>query len=313
MKKLLLIPIIIGGVIATAAVAYLTMVLVGASTTKTQTNEYVLTEDFDKFDISLSIADIKFVASDTKKVVCQETNKLYHDVNVENGTLKIDYHKNYNVWDYIYSPYKINIAVYLPIGAYQTLNLTTATGDVNIPGDYSFVTMNASSSTGDLHFESDVLGDINVTASTGNITLKDVDAKNVNATTSTGRILLDSAKVLELAKIRTSTGGVTFNNTTAGNVDVHVSTGDVKLTNTLVATHTKIETSTGDVRFEDSDSYSLDIKTSTGDVSGTLLSGKSFIVEAGGKVKITAPEYSTGGECKIKTSTGDVIITVKGA
>ena len=85
-------------------------------------------------------------------------------------------------------------------------------------------------------------------------------------------------------------------------------TGDVTLTSTLAGAF-DIETSTGDVKLNLSDAEEIDIETDTGRVEGSLLTEKVFITESSsGSIKV--PHTTSGGTCKIRTSTGNINITI---
>ena len=58
------------------------------------------------------------------------------------------------------------------------------------------------------------------------------------------------------------------------------------------------------------DGSEIFIETSTGDVIGSVLSEKVFTVETSTGRK-SAPNTTSGGICKITTSTGDAIVTIK--
>ena len=61
--------------------------------------------------------------------------------------------------------------------------------------------------------------------------------------------------------------------------------------------------------FKDSDANTIDIEATTGNVTGNLLSDKTFDVKSNtGRVNV--PE-TTGPICKIRTSTGDIVLTIK--
>jgi hypothetical protein len=55
----------------------------------------------------------------------------------------------------------------------------------------------------------------------------------------------------------------------------------------------------------------MNIETSTGSVKGTILTPKIFMIRSD-TGKINVPETTTGGICRIRTSTGNISITIKG-
>jgi hypothetical protein len=74
----------------------------------------------------------------------------------------------------------------------------------------------------------------------------------------------------------------------------------------------KIKSSTGDVKLTDCDASNLiDIETSTGDVNAVLLSGKTFETKTSTGINDVPPSTEGAPLCRIKTSTGDIKVTVK--
>jgi DUF4097 and DUF4098 domain-containing protein YvlB len=97
--------------------------------------------------------------------------------------------------------------------------------------------------------------------------------------------------------------------TVEAQVNVRRSTGDVTLTSVLADSFV-IKTSTGDVKLNLSDAKEINIETDTGRVEGSLLSEKIFKCESSsGSIKV--PHTTSGGICKIRTSTGNIIITIE--
>ena len=97
MKKIVLIPLIIGGVLAVGG-----GVLAGCSLgdIKAETNTHDLTgKTFSKFDFNLETSDVEFISSTESKVVCVESKRIKHDVKVENNTLSIKIEGRNQLWD----------------------------------------------------------------------------------------------------------------------------------------------------------------------------------------------------------------------
>ena len=88
------------------------------------------------------------------------------------------------------------------------------------------------------------------------------------------------------------------------------STGDLVLKNVIASEKFSIERSTGDVKFEAADASEIFVETSTGDVCGSLMSEKFFITESD-TGSSDVPQTLSGGKCEVKTSTGDIKITVE--
>lgn len=264
------------------------------NTQKFETNIYEIGDDFTDIAISTDTADIIFASSKDGKcrVVCHETENARHSVVTNGYTLNISEVNERQWYDYIgitiASP---KITIYLPKTEYNILSVKEYTGDIEIPSGFRFNKMDIKTSTGDISADGLSVGALDFSTSTGDISLSSV--------TSDGEV-----------KIDVSTGDIELYDLVCGAVISSGSTGDILMKNTIASERFFIKRSTGCVSFDGSDSPKIFIKTDTGDVIGSLLSGKIFLAESDtGSVKI--PNSTDGGSCDIKTSTGDIKITVK--
>ena len=315
MKKVILIPIILGGVLLVAGAALFAIAIAKNSSSATVVDKtYDLNEDFENIDIKVAISDLSFKASSdgSKKVVLQEREKQYHIVKVENNALNISFrderHWYEKMFNFDFKP--MTVDVYLPAATYGNLKIDSSTGNVNVPKDFSFASFTCEVDTGNVNTSADVTNTLDIKSSTGNISLKDLSSKELKLKASTGNISAKDVTISEDVDINVSTGNVKLEDTTFRDINIKTSTGDVTLTNAVGSGKMIITTSTGDVKFNDADAAEMDIKTSTGYVKGTLLTSKSFsVTSATGKPKY--PEFSTGGHCRIETDTGAIDIRIK--
>lgn len=283
--------VLIGSLIFTGAMASLDFDFKQLSTENFETNTYELKESFDKISIDVEISDITFVPSDNKKckVVCYEKENLKHTVEVENETLKIATVDTQKWYDHIGVFFNnMTLTVYLPEKEYSSLMIDTATGDVEVPESFEFESVSVDSSTGDINCYA-TADSIDVDTTTGSIQLSDLKCKNVKANTTTGEIQLSDVEC-ESVIAGSTTGKISFSEVLA----------DEKLS---------ADSNTGDVTFDNSDAESITVNTSTGDVTGTLLSEKNFRCETS-TGDIDVPETTSGGICRIATSTGDINISI---
>ena len=315
MKPVILIPIIIGSVVLTACGVLLGIGIVNnARHNKIVTREVVIEESFHNIDIDFDVTDVTFVKSSESKskIVYKEREKEIHTSEVKDDTLVLrsqDTRKWYEkIFVFNYS--SISATIYLNETSYSNLNMKVSTGDITLPGEFTYTNASLKLSTGDTKFESKVTETLKVEASTGNCTLKDVTAKNIELKASTGKETLENVTVEEDININVSTGNTVLTNTKSKNLTTKSSTGKVTLNNSIISNHVDIKCSTGDVKLNDSDADTLKIETSTGDVKGTLLTSKIFYVTTD-TGKINVPVSTTGGLCEVKTSTGDVTLSIK--
>lgn len=246
------------------------------STEKYETNTYEITEDFTNINVNVEMINITVMKSETEtaSVVCMESKKIKYDVSVSNGVLVVEVDNNRRWYDFSFESVKIN----------------SHTGDVSL------------TSSSD---------EVNIKLSTGNIKLENINIDNASLVTATGNHYLKNVVATNNVFIESSTGTITLNNVDCKNLTAITDTGRVKLTDVIATGRFEISTETGGVTLEDSDASKMNIETSTGSVKGTILTPKIFMARSD-TGKINVPETTTGGICRIRTSTGNISITIKG-
>lgn len=302
-------------------------------TQKLQRRTVDIRGDFQNIILHCDTEDIDFVPSPdgTCKVVFKEYEKVTHTAEVQNGTLLVE-SKDQRAWyDYIsfFSNGSPSITVYLPKLEYQALLIEESTGDVLLPKDFSFETIDITVSTGDIDCSASASGALKIETDTGDIRLKDLSAEEITLSVHTGKVEVASAACQGDFMLTVTTGKATLtdlscqnlrstgdtgklimkNVTAAGSIFILRSTGDVTL-ETCAAAAFSIQTSTGNVKLEQSDAAELSIQTDTGDVTGSLLTEKIFVTKSNtGRIEV--PLSTTGGICKITTETGNIKIEIR--
>ncbi len=314
MKKGLIITLILGIILLAAGGGIIAYAVVNREPTPIITNTYELTDEFTNISIDIGAEALEFVPTTdgTKKVVCEETEKVYNTVKVEEGTLKIVQTDNsawYENW-FNFDVRNMKVTVYMPQGEYDTLNISGSTGSILVPNEFSFNVGTIKLSTGALTLASNVKGDLDIEASTGSVSVKNITPKSLRVWMSTGALSLDNVNVTQACTLRVSTGRISAKNVTANTLTANSSTGSITLDNVVIVDSIAIKASTGDVTLEDCDAQTITIETSTGDVSGTLLTTKIFDAHSDtGHVNV--PLSGVGGICKISTETGSITIRIK--
>ena len=280
-------------------------------TAKLETNTYVISDKFSNITIECDTEDIAFLLSEDGqcRVVFYESEQRQHFARVEGGTLQIGVVDTRGWQQHLFGSGSPTITVYLPKGAYGQLAIAEDTGDVTLPKDFSFRNIGIDISTGDVECSASVTERIHIKTSTGDIRLIGAAANAIDLEVSTGRVEADAVKCTGELSVTVSTGKAFLTNVTCDSLMTTGNTGAITLTDVVATGSMTIKRTTGDVTFERSDAAELLVSTDTGDVTGTLRSAKVFIVNTGtGKVDV--PETTTGGKCKIITSTGNIKITV---
>ena len=301
--------LVVIGAVTVAAVMTVNHGSLAVLDTRTE-KTYTVSEDFDKISIRSFSEDIAFVHTDDSesRVVCFTDKNTSCDVNVNDGTLVININ-NIKKWyeNISFSSGSQRITVYLPKAAYTSLLIDGSAGDVTVPDNVSFGDVDISVSTGDVTIRSDVPGAIKIMLSTGETDISGITAGNIRIKTSTGKIRITDTVCFGMTDITVTTGDVTVDGFTGGELISSGNTGDITLVDACFSGDISVERSTGDVKLRRFDAANISIKTTTGTVKGDILSPKIFLTETStGNIRV--PRSTSGGKCKITTSTGDIII-----
>ncbi len=282
------------------------------STVRCETNTYEITEVFHDISLQTDTAAIVFaLSSDGKcRVECYEEENAKHTVTVREDTLVIQVCDTRHWYDYIGFQFDSpQITVYLPKTAYDALTIRESTGNVEIPKDFTFVNADISLTTGTVAFCASVTETGKIKTSTGDIRVEKTSAGALDLSVTTGRVTVSDVTCRDDITVGVSTGNASLRDVACQNVHSNGTTGTITLDRVIAANMFSIERTTGNVKFSGCDASELSVKTSTGYVSGSLLTDKVFIIDtATGRVNV--PKAATGGQCMIKTGTGDIDIKI---
>lgn len=139
--------------------------------------------------------------------------------------------------------------------------------------------------------------------------LPEKDYHLLEAKAVTGDITLESGFRFSDVIIHATTGDIHVSSLSCEKISIKVTTGDIDLRDVLTETMS-LKATTGDIKLSSCDGNQMDIRNTTGDVKGTLRTGKQFTAHATtGDVRV--PSDSGTGTCNIKTTTGNIEITVE--
>ena len=274
------------GVLITILIASALMItgatILGIGIANTDFSAQLIKKEYDlapwsDMEIEVDTADFDLVASkeSTYKVIVEEREKEYYTVNVENDKLVIESVDTRKWYENIFELNfrRMKVTVLAPASAFGEAEFTSSTGTIHIPNDFSFKNLHIRCSAGYINLDTQAEEGINIEASTGNI-----DAK------------------------------VTTQDLTIG-----ATTGRITLRDTVLTRHMYIHASTGRITLNDCDAKSLNLETSTGNIDAILLSPKEFeVITSTGKVHIP-PSVENEGFCRVRTTTGNINISIKGA
>lgn len=304
--------VVVGGMAFVGVMSALKWDFTKISTVKYEINNYEIHEAYQNITIVTDTADIQFVPTEgtVTSVECHEQKNLKHSVMVSDGTLIIelvDTRKWYECIGIGFGNSKMTVTI--PQGEYGALSIKSSTGDMEIPKEFKFESMDITASTGDVTNYAPATESMKIKTSTGDIRVEDVSAGSLALSVSTGKVTITDVTCEGDVSIRVSTGDSKLTDVACKSVTSSGDTGKLTMTNVIAAEQFSIERDTGDVKLDGCDAAEIYVKTSTGDVTGTLLSEKIFVTQTStGNVKV--PACVTGGKCSITTSTGDIRITI---
>ena len=271
---------------------------------------YNVEENFTKISIDNKTADICFYESNELKVEYSESDIYGYEIGVSDSTLKIVCNKKKKFTMFDFGRYVLNI--YMPSNKYESLDIDNSTGEITIGKEFSFVSTNIKTSTGDVNYYSNTDESINIKISTGDLLMNEVNAKELTVETSTGNIELNNVNVTNSMSLTATTGKMILTDVNAKDIYLKTSTGKKTLTNMIASNSLTIKASTGDVKLDGCDAFKIDIETSTGDVTGSLLTKKNISCTTDtGKINVDEIRDTSGNECVIKTETGDIKLQLK--
>jgi len=282
------------------------------SLNKFETNKYKMNDSFKDIKIITNTADIEFVYSEVSHsmVVCNEQKNLKHSVMVKNNTLLIEVVDTRKWYEYIGINFKNpKITIYLPNSEYGNLSIKASTGDVNIPNNFKFKSINVLLSTGNIMNYASVRDNLKIKTSTGNIHIENISANTIELSTSTGKVNIENVNCHSDMNVKVSTGNTNIINANCKSILSSGSTGNIYLDNVVATEKFSIKRDTGKVNFKDCDAKEIYVNTNTGDVIGNLLTDKVFFVKSD-TGKIDVPKTVSDEKCEVITDTGDIKITV---
>ena len=287
---------LLGGVIFTIGIITMNSQNTTFTNVQYQETTYSGIEEIKSITVSGDTDDIKILPYDKEGylVKCFEQTKVYNSVNVQSGVLSIERQDVRKWYDFISLFSKpTRVTVYIPEGIYDSLKINTNTGNVFVEQNFTFDNVDISCSTGDIQFLASTQHTLKLSVSTGNVTLGD------------GLKTFNQGDV----SIKVSTGKTEIKNTTCTSFTSTGGTGDIFMSNLVSTGDMNITRSAGNVKFDKCDADNITVSTGTGDITGTLLSPKIFI-HSTSTGNVSLPETTTGGKCKITTSTGDIKISI---
>ncbi len=311
-KKIAIIVVVavitIGIVLSTCAMFAMGFDFTKLNTVSFETNTYSIDNEFTSISVNGAECDIRLIPSEDEicKVVCQESDKISHTVDVKNNKLMIERRDNRKWYEYIGIYWgRMEISIYLPQGEYEELYALNLSGDIVIPENFTFGTADIQSTSGNVSFEATVSGELSAKTTSGDVYIGNAAPGKLTAVSTSGNITVKNVVSQGSVQAEAVSGDIELSGVRCQNISVSTTSGDVDVSDTVTSESIQAESVSGNLEFYKCDAASLRLKTSSGDVSGTLLTQKQFLTETtSGDVDV--PRASSGGKCEVMTTSGDI-------
>lgn len=277
------------------------------------TTTYTIEEAFTDISIKGAECDIRLLPSEDGvcKVVCRESDKIYHTVTVKNSTLtvrRIDSRKWFERIS-LFNWGKMEIAVYLPESAYASLHITGVSGNIEVPRGFSFVSAELHNTSGDISCSAAVREELSAKTVSGKLSIQDVAPKRLTAKSTSGKVTVSAVKVEAAMEVETVSGKIELTDIRCQTLAAESTSGKLVLSEVVASEDIRVKSVSADVELRGCDGDTLWIKTTSGRVTGTLLTEKIFITKtSSGRVDV--PRTTSGGTCEITTTSGDIMIAI---
>ena len=279
------------------------------------TNAYEVANVFTNIQVRGAECDVRLLPSEdgTCRVLCHETDRITHTVTVENGTLMIERTDNRKWYEHIGLTWSywgpIEVIICLPEGAYGDLYVRTASGTVEIPGDFAFAQAEVDGISGDVSLMAAVEGELRLKTVSGDIQVSGSSPETLTVKSTSGKITADSVAVGTAFACETVSGSQNISRLTCQNATVYSTSGSVAASDLIASESIHMEAVSGSLKLLRSDAKTLWIKTVSGDVTGTLCTEKVFVTHTtSGNVSV--PDTAAGGTCEVRTVSGSITFDV---
>ncbi len=263
--------------------------------------------------VSVSEADVRILRAEGEQVyaICTENDRLHYTLTEEGGALILSRVDDRRWYERIgISTVTPKVDLYLPGGVYDGLDIRTASGDIECAADgLSFGQAILYATSGSIRFASPVHESLLATTSSGSIALADFSVASLEATASSGRVSL-SDLTADHARLESASGSIELSYVRGDALRIIASSGAVRLFDAVAAESLTVETSSGDIRLDGCDAPAISLAASSGNITGALLSGKLYDVRTGSGQTDYPASVADGGTCTVRTSSGNVDLTV---
>jgi DUF4097 and DUF4098 domain-containing protein YvlB len=271
--------------------------------------------EFSAIRVRVRESDVNILRSEDgeSRVDCVDHERVFHRVFTENGVLNIEVVDERRWFERIKSFSKsLKVDIYLPEAEFDSLDIESMSGDIEVAGDFAFNNARAKTLSGDLDFFATVRSELELSSMSGDVHAKgQSELDNLTIHSVSGDVKLSSFVCALLAEAGSTSGDIEAAEITCENGSFKSVSGDVKLRNVLCADKLGISSTSGDVRFERCDGMQVELGSVSGDIRGGFSTGKHFTAKSmSGSIRLPKDNPSPNGECTAKTVSGSINLSL---
>lgn len=276
-----------------------------------ETVHYEIEEGFHHISIAGAGSDVHLYPSeyDTCRVVCTETKGITFDVGVKDDTLYIQ-RQGSSAWQLQFGVFlgETGISVYLPEDAYEALTIHTSSGNITVPEDFSFTSVDARSASGEITLLPSVNGEQSVSSQSGNIHVKNTAPESLTIQSSSGEITLEKVNVRTELQVKSTSGDIAFTDVKGQAVTVSASSGESTLSKVTADGSMGLKTTSGDMKLRNIDAEALSIQSVSGeaDIENGDVKSELQVKSTSGDMTFTDVK---GKAAAVTTSSGEILFT----
>ncbi len=289
----------------------------GESPTGGERAEYSAQVDceFSSIRVRVRESDVRIFRSEDgeSRVDCVDHERVYHRVFTENGVLNIEEVDERRWFERIKSFSKsLKVDIYLPEAAFDTLDIESMSGDIEIAGGFAFNNARAKTMSGDIDFFAPVRGELELSSTSGDVQSKGAgELYELKVHSTSGDVKLRGFVCTGNAEAGSTSGDIEASDISCENGRFKSISGDAKLKNIVCASSLEIESTSGDVRLEGCDGASVVLSAISGDIKGSLMSGKRFTANSlSGSIRLPKDNPNPNGECTATTVSGSINLSI---
>ena len=298
------------------------------------TESFDITEDFEKIvtDLSGMSCDLTVKRSEGEsasiKLCHTERNRISYGV--KDGVLTVKSDDQRRWYDKIMNFTTLSVTLSLPEKDFDSLTHRGTSGDVRI-SDLSLGSLDIDTTSGDIYLRSvNATKAVSLECTSGECEIEKLCAAALTMDLTSGDFDIRSLCVTGDVKINATSSDIEIENADIGSllinatssdielaglkagsaVNLEATSGEIELKEVIVGDKLTVDTTSGDITLIRSDAASYYLKSGSGDVEGSILTRKNFKASSTSGSAITPDSDYTAGICEIKTTSGDIRISL---